>query len=105
MPIELIEGSLEHVPQIYDCSWRAFRQDALHKVVFPIADDDVEGLEKLRKFRLQRLIKRLSKPGCHLFIVIDKGIENGSRVLGYAAWHEEALFGNSAAEKNLDDQV
>jgi hypothetical protein len=26
-------------------------------------------------------------------------------VLGYAAWYEEALFGNSAAEKNLDDKA
>jgi hypothetical protein len=105
MPIEIIEGSIEHVPQIYDCSWRAFGNDLLQKAMFPIADDDIEGLQKLKEFRLLKLTKRLSKPGCHTFVAIDKEIDNGSRVLGYAVWYEEAVFEITNGERKPPDKV
>lgn len=93
MPIEIIPGSIKNARQINDCGFRAFKNDALDKAMFPIADadDDTEGREKLKEFRSQRVAARLSKPGCHVFIAVDKEIDNGERVLGYAVWYEEPI--------------
>jgi hypothetical protein len=92
MPIEFIEGSVEDASKIYDCGWRAFVNDGLQNAVFKVADDDLESLQKLKEFRIPRIQKRLQAPGCYAIIAIDKEVDNGSRVLGYAVWYEQPVF-------------
>jgi hypothetical protein len=104
MPIEYIEGSIENVQQIYECGRRAFAKDLMNKAMLSVADDDVEGQRELEEFGMQRLAIRLQKPGCHIFIAIDKEIENGTRLLGRAVWYEEPVFPSAKEEKKHEDK-
>lgn len=102
MPIEIIPGAIKNAKQINECGFRAFKNDALDRALFPIADDDTEGREKLKEFRSQRVAKRLSKPGCHVFLAVDQEIENGERVLGYAVWYEEPIIQDHDNQKESE---
>lgn len=101
MPIEIINGSIENAPQLFECGRRAFESNLLEKAMFPITNESVEDLEKFREFRIQRLTKRLSKSGCHVFVAIDKEVEDGNRVLGYSVWYEELIRNSSDGKKEM----
>ncbi|KAF2429742.1 hypothetical protein EJ08DRAFT_650197 [Tothia fuscella] len=98
MAIEIIPASPEHTPQIVECSWNAFKNGKLQQKIFNIARDDVEGYKKLQEFRVPKLRMKFDVPGCHAIIAVDKDVENGEKVLGYAVWYEEDIFKNESGD-------
>lgn len=101
MPIDIINGSIESASQLFECGRRAFESNLLEKAMFPINNEDIEDIEKFKEFRIQRLTQRLSKPGCHVFIALDKDVEDGKRVLGYSVWYEEPVSNSSDGKKEM----
>lgn len=86
---------------MFECGRRAFESNLLEKAMFPVDNESSEDLEKFKEFRVQRLTKRLSKPGCHVFIAMDINVEEGSRVLGYSVWYEESVSASSDGKKEM----